>query len=102
MSIEPPEMVKFVEQIRYLETAMGSNRRTLSPQEIQNRTAVRRSLFLRSDAVKGQSIEECDVEFRRPGYGIAPSEFDRIKNAKLTRDVAAGEMVQWADIGLAG
>jgi sialic acid synthase SpsE len=100
MSIEPPEMTKFVEQIRYLEVAMGDNRRSLSSQEIEKRTAVRRSVFMRSHGLKGQKVSDCDIEFRRPGYGIPPSDFDRIEDAVLTCDVSAGEMLNWSDIGM--
>ena len=46
-----------------------------------------------SDAKAGQKISECDVEFRRPGYGIPPDQFEMIKNAQLKIDISSGDIL---------
>jgi N,N'-diacetyllegionaminate synthase len=98
MSIEPHEMVKFIQTIRETEIALGTSRRELDPDEFTKRDAVRRSLFIMSDAKAGQIISECDVEFRRPGYGIPPDQFEVIKQAQLKIDISAGDMLTLQNI----
>lgn len=98
MSIEPNEMKKFVQTIRDVEKALGSNRRQLHEAEEIKRNAVRRSLFLREGAKAGQRLGDCDIEFRRPGHGITPDWFEQIKDAALRRDLPPGHMLAMVDL----
>ena len=75
MSIEPHEMTDFIKTIREVETALGSNRRTITLEEVKKRDQIRRSVFLRANAKAGQKLDECDIEFRRPGFGITPDQY---------------------------
>ncbi len=98
MSIEPAEMKKFIQTIREVETALGANRRELHPDEITKRDALRRSLFVMSDAKAGQKLSDCDIEFRRPGFGIPPDQYELIANAVLKNDCNSGEMLRMSDL----
>ncbi len=98
MSLEPHEMKRFVETIREVETAIGSHQRVLHPEEIKKRDAVRRSVFLRADARAGQKLAECDVEFRRPGFGVTPDRYEEWLDRSLARDLAAGSMLTLEDL----
>jgi len=60
-------MEAFVTKIRELEIALGNPRRILHREELENRRAVRRSVFLIKPVVKGQSVGDAVVDFRRPG-----------------------------------
>lgn len=98
MSIEPSQMTEFISAIRDVETAIGDGRRVLSKDQKEKRNAIRRSLFLKTDAKAGSKLESCDIEFRRPGYGIGPENIDDLLTKILTRDAKAGEMLEWSDI----
>lgn len=98
MSIEPPEMARFVQTIRDVEIAMGTGRRVLYPEEVKKRMAIRRSVFLRSPAKAGELLSNCDVEFRRPGFGVAPDRYGELKNTTLKHDLNAGHMLGMEDI----
>jgi sialic acid synthase SpsE len=98
MSIEPDEMKSFVNTVREVEVAMGSNRRDLHPEEREKRTAIRRSAFFRTDAKAGQRLAECDIEFRRPGYGIPPDRYEELQDLTLSRDISAGHMLTMKDL----
>jgi len=100
MSIEPNEMKLFVESIRDLEIAIGGSRRQMSVQERAKRDAIRRSVFLVSDGEVGQQLGDCDVEFRRPGYGIPPDKYEEMLDATLVRDLLAGTRVEMSDLRL--
>jgi N,N'-diacetyllegionaminate synthase len=98
MSLEPLEMKGFIKTIRDIEVALGTSRRELQKEEMVKRNKLRRSLFLRSDAMAGQKIEECDIEFRRPGFGIPPDKYEDILSAYIKHDCSSGLMLSMNDI----
>lgn len=82
MSVEPQDAQRFVQEIRDLEIAMGSPRRVMSEQEKQNRLNVRRSAYIKNlTGSSGQGLSDIEVEYRRPGDGIGPDEFERLANS---------------------
>ncbi len=97
-SLEPADAKAFVAAMRRLELAMGSPLRVLTPEEEVKRNAVRRSTFLVEAAPAGAPLGSLKVEFRRPGYGLGPDEFERRSAAKLGRDLPAGHMLTVADV----
>lgn len=93
MSLEPTEMENFVRIIRDVEVALGNRRRILTPEERIKRNAVRRSAYLATAVKKGQEFKREDVNFRRPGYGIKPDEYEKFIGMKYNRDLEAGHML---------
>jgi len=100
MSIEPQDMARFIAAIRDLETAMGSARRVMSPTEVERRNANRRSIHLSRDLAAGSALTLEDLDFRRPGHGIPPSEADRLIGSALNVAKTAGERLNWSDLDL--
>jgi len=100
MSLEPDEMCTFVQTIRDVETAIDGSRRRMHPEEAFKRDAIRRSAFLRSAGKADQKLGDCDVEFRRPGYGIPPDIYDEISKATLLNDLPAETMVEMSHLKL--
>lgn len=98
MSLEPSEMSAFVKSIRDVEIAMGSSRRIMSSDEASKREAIRRSIFLKQDAKQGQKLCEVEIEFRRPGYGIAPDMYKCIYEKTFTKDIKQGSMLSLDDL----
>jgi sialic acid synthase SpsE len=99
MSLEPKEMKDFILKIREVEIAMGSGKRILHPAELEKRKAIRRSAFLKKHVNRGQPVREAEIEFRRPGFGIPPNEFEKHMSRNFVRDLAAGHMVEMPDFG---
>lgn len=99
MSLEPQEMKDFISKIREVEIAMGNGKRILHPAELEKRKAIRRSAFLTRHVTRGQLVREAEVEFRRPGFGIPPNEFEKHISRSFARDLAAGHMVEILDFG---
>jgi sialic acid synthase SpsE len=93
MSLEPTEMSAFVGAIRDLEIAMGGPRRILHPAEKGRRLKIRRSVHLAEPARKGQRLRDVAVEFRRPGDGIPPDEYEAYLDATFREDLPAGHRV---------
>lgn len=98
MSIEPSEMSAFVRSIRELETAMGGSRRLMTTAESEKRMAVRRSIHVRGDLSSGHVLKPEDLDYRRPGFGLPPSEAERIIGKPLAQSVSAGQALGWSDV----
>ncbi len=98
MSIEPDNMKTFIKMIRDLETAMGRTRRVMKPQEAERRIANRRSIHLACDVKAGTKLTLKHFDYRRPGYGIAPSEADFVAGQTLYRPKRKGERLEWTDL----
>lgn len=98
MSIEPDDMANFIKMIRDLETALGRTRRVMSQVEVDRRAANRRSIHLNRDMKAGSKLTLGDLEYRRPGYGIPPSEADFVAGQTLCCPKRRGERLEWTDL----
>ncbi len=98
MSLEPDQAAQFVQTIRNLEVAFGSHQRILSKEEEQGRRNVRRSPYLKNSARTGQLLGEIDIEFRRPGHGLTPDEFENYSKKRLKTDLPAHHLLQADDL----
>jgi len=97
-SLEPTEMKQFVRSLRDVEKALGAPRRILYSEEKEKRQKIRRSAFLKGPISKGQKVSTAGVEFRRPGYGIAPNQFESLVGMHFKKDLSAGDMLTWSDL----
>lgn len=98
MSLEPEEMGRFVQRIRDLEVAMGRQRRVLDEGERERRQGVRRSAYVATDVRAGIKLRDLRVEFRRPGSGVPPDLYEQLLDARLARDLTAGQRLSLADL----
>ncbi len=102
MSLEPQDMANFVKALRDLEKAMGSPRRVMAGPELVKRDAVRRSIFLAEGVKEGQKLRDVKVEFRRPGHGIGPDQYDELLDATFVRDLPADSRLSFSDLAQEG
>jgi N,N'-diacetyllegionaminate synthase len=98
MSLEPAEMRQFVQTIADVERAMGTPRRILHEAERNRRLAIRRSVFLDRPVKAGDKLGDAQVLFRRPGFGMAPDQYEAMVSARFRHDLPAGHMVAVADV----
>ncbi len=98
MSLEPADMAQFVQTISDVERALGSPRRVLHEVERKRRLAVRRSTFLTAPIKAGTKLKGAQVEFRRPGFGLGPDEYEALPESTFRSDLPAGHMVSRSDL----
>jgi N,N'-diacetyllegionaminate synthase len=98
-SLEPDEMKKFISTIRDVETALGRTRRVMHPKELEKRKNVRRSVFLKSSVQEGQRLGDVEVDFRRPGFGIAPDLYEQLLDLRFMSDLPAEYQLNLKDLG---
>lgn len=98
VSADPADMAALVSEGKRIFAALGSPVRHVGPVELEKRKAFRRRLVVRQAMKKGQRLTPQDAEFKRPGTGIGPDELRYVAGRVLTRDVNAGEELEWADL----
>jgi N-acetylneuraminate synthase len=62
------------------------------------RSFARRSIVAARALKKGRKLSAQDVDFKRPGTGLSPTKLDAVLGKKLTRDLAADELVSLDDL----
>lgn len=100
ISIEPDEMKEFVCVIRNLEIALGEGIREIGKDEIKKRDAIRRSIFTKESVKKGALLENINIEFRRPGYGIQPDEYEDLvaRGVSIINNIEKNTAIKKSDI----
>lgn len=98
-SIDPLELKQMVAAIRNVELAIeGSGFKEPSPSELKNLTVARKSIHLKRDVKKGETLAEEDLIMLRPGDGISPFEFENIVGRRLSRDLNKNQKLTWSDL----
>lgn len=94
MSMDPPEMKALVEGAHRVHAALGSARRVVGPEEMEKRTAFRRSVIAARPIEKGSVIKAEDITFRRPGTGVPPNDSYLVLGRVAKRDIAYNDMIE--------
>jgi len=97
ISADPPELAAIVREGRNVFQALGSTQRTVGEAELQKRAKFRRSAVAARALPGGHVMTDRDMEFKRPGTGIPPSDARKIVGRRLKRDVTADEELAWGD-----
>ena len=66
----------------------------LSDEDLARRNA-RRSLIAIKDISKGKIVEETDLTFKRPAFGISPKDIDDLVGKKALRNIQEDEVLYW-------
>lgn len=97
-SLESLYMKQFINTIRDVEIALGQNRRILHLEELEKRKTIRRSAYLRCSVEKGSIVSIDDLEFRRPGTGIAPNVMEGLLGLVYADKFEAGHLLSLSDM----
>jgi len=94
-SLAPSPFRAMVQAIRRVESALGDGVKRAMPSEIDTRRVARKSLVAARALRTGERLAAADVTSKRPGTGISPAELPRVLGLRLTRDIAADEVISW-------
>lgn len=97
-SLEPGELKALIQQIRDVESALGSPIKQPTASELKVREVVRRSVTSTKAIKQGQSLQASDLVLLRPGNGIAPKELASLIGRVASRDIPEGTTLAWSDI----
>jgi N-acetylneuraminate synthase/N,N'-diacetyllegionaminate synthase len=94
-SLDVAEFSAMVRAIRSVESALGDGIKRPMPSEADTRRVARKSLVAARALKAGERVAAGDLASKRPGTGISPAELSRVLGLRLTRDVAADEVIPW-------
>ncbi|MFZ2503659.1 MAG: N-acetylneuraminate synthase family protein [Nocardioides sp.] len=100
VSLLPDEFAAMVQQIREVESALGTSApRSISTGEQMNRVNLAKSLVATRALALGETIAAADVTIKSPGRGLQPNGYDRLVGRATIREIAAGDFFYPADLG---
>lgn len=98
VSADPAELAVITSAARRIPTALGSRRRIVSDNERNQGRVMRRSIVAARDLPVGHVLTLEDMDFRRPGTGIAPNDAGRLVGRELLRAYTADQLLSEDDI----
>ncbi|WP_338293848.1 N-acetylneuraminate synthase family protein [Planctobacterium marinum] len=94
-SLEPQELIKFVQEIQRVDNILGSHRKNVSLCELENRKAMQKCLVAKRDIFKGQLICDDDIVAKRTGgKGVPAIYFTDIVGTRACSDFAKNELIR--------
>ena len=94
-ALEPHELASMVQQVRSIETALGTAIKAPTRGELAKRHLSRRSLIAARDLTEGQKIRREDLVTKRPGTGVEPKLLDVVIGRTARRDIPEGTPLTW-------
>jgi sialic acid synthase SpsE len=94
LSADPAEMAELVRQVRLAQTLLGTGEKILQDGEMPTAAAARRSIVARAALPAGHLLAGADLDWLRPGGGLAPGQESLILGRHLIQAVARGEMIK--------
>lgn len=95
-SMDPVDLALFVENLRVVWKALGSEQKSLAPGEMNARKYARRSLVSRTAIGKGEKISEANLTTKRPGTGIPARQYDNVIGHVAKVDINADTILNWS------
>ena len=98
ISADPKELKTIVEEGRNIVNSLGRYRRVVSDAEESKKQKFRRSAVASDNFKKGHMLTLEDLEFKRPGTGLAPDNIELVIGRKLKHDVVADQLILLEDL----
>lgn len=92
-SLIPEELMAMVAAIRNIEKAMGDGVKRVTPSELGNRVAGRKSIVAARPIAAGELFSELNLTVKRPGGGISPMRWDELIGSRAHRDFEMDELI---------
>lgn len=98
-SAEPEELKSRIEAIRAATTILGNATKKPNPSELKSMVKVaRRSIVAGRDLAQGEILSEDDLEAKRPGDGISPTQYENFIGKRLKVGLKKDQKIQQTDI----
>lgn len=92
---DPEDFKKIVNNLKLIDTALGSSEITVLDCEKVPRREARRSLVLTRDLKAGEIIKESDLMPKRPGIGISPEYINIVIGRQVKIDLQEDTVLTW-------
>ncbi|MEQ8603698.1 MAG: N-acetylneuraminate synthase family protein [Marivibrio sp.] len=98
MSCTPEELKAICTARDRIHPALGGKRRIVPERERTRRDEYRRSIVAARPIAKGATVSPEDIDYRRPGTGLAPTMTDLVVGAVTRREIAEDALIGLNDI----
>ena len=92
-----PEELRIICQAAAVGYRMLGNFRRTVQEDAERRAAFQRSIVAAKNIKKGDTIQESDIDYKRPGSGISPQFYQFIVGKVAKRDIAYDEIIRMED-----
>ncbi len=93
-SFEPAEFQQMIQDIRAVETILGTDRKEPTSSEKKIMAVVRKSIVAKKNIRKGTILTEDELTFKRPGIGISPAQISSFIGKRAKQDIRKNELLQ--------
>ena len=76
----------------------GKNRKNSTAAEQKIQTLARRSIVTTTLIQKGEILQEKNLTFQRPSFGISVSSWDQVLGRRTNRQIPKNQILQWEDL----
>ena len=102
-SATPDELRALVENVRRIETMLGSDKKIVTLSERKNKIVARKSIVASKKINKGDIFTEENITCKRPGNGISPMEWYNILGKTAEKEFDIDELIthtnfKWKDL----
>jgi|TARA_Y100000294_G_scaffold177367_1_gene202520 sialic acid synthase SpsE len=87
MSLDPLELKRMVEFIRFAENSIGNGKKIVSTQEKQLQSIARKGIYLNKPMKKNEKIKMQNLSFLRPVVGLQANQYKLILDKKLNKNL---------------
>lgn len=92
-AVDPPGLARLVKGCREAALMTAASVEMVEAEQAA-RTYARRSIVAARPLPAGTIITPQDIDFKRPGTGLSPTEADRVVGKRLLRDLAADDLIR--------
>lgn len=92
-SLEPDELGRMIDNIREVESSLGTGEKIAAGAEKKNIPLARKSLVAARPISKGTVFDACDIVAKRPAVGMSPMLYWEVVGEVATRDFVEDEAI---------
>lgn len=96
--LEPEEMKESIITARAIAKSTNNKQKILAPGEVIDKSIMRRSIVSNKDIKKNKVISSEDLDFKRPGTGISPSDYNHVIGKIALKDIEKDSIINEIDI----
>lgn len=93
-SLEPKELKLLIQNIREVEIILGDPKKRPTKSEQKIKKLIRKSLIAGIDITKGTIITQKMIQIKRPGTGLAPKYFSKIRGRKAKKNISKNALIK--------
>lgn len=94
-AMDKEDLKLFWKKMELINVVMGKVKKTALPEENISRINARRSLVANKRISKGEALQNENLTWKRPAYGISPQYFDEVVGKTALCDIEVDTVLQW-------